>query len=296
MASLRSRLRDWIPPALLRLWQRPSPDPVEDYLRGGRVPWSRGYIAYKHRFVASVLADPDRMASFRDRSPLPPGYGVGLDERCVEFPWALARLGEGPLLDAGSTLNHGFVLESPQLATRPVVLTTLAPEAECHWQAGHSYVFADLRDLPFRDGWFGTVACLSTLEHVGFDNAAFTGRTSQASDPTAYRAALQELRRVLRPGGRLLLTVPFGPYGDHGTFQLFDEALLESAVQAFGPCLSVERTWYRYRADGWQAATAAEAADAGYVGWIMDQRGPFPVQPDNAAAARAVACVKLVRG
>lgn len=292
---MRALLRDWIPPALLRLWRRPPPDPIEQYLRSGRVPWSRGYIPFKHRFIGSVLADRERMEAFRAGAPLPPGYGVGLDERCVEYPWALSHLGDDPLLDAGSTLNHDVILRSPQLATRPVTLVTLAPEAECHWQAGHSYVFADLRRLPFRDGWFGTVACLSTLEHVGFDNRAFTGQGATATEPQAYREALTELRRVLRPGGRLLLTVPFGPYGDHGTFQLFDERLLDEAMAAFGPCSHAERTLYRYRAEGWQVATAAEAADAEYVGWIMDQRGPFPVQPDNAAAARAVACVALTR-
>jgi SAM-dependent methyltransferase len=46
--------------------------------------------------------------------------------------------------------------------------------------------------LPLADGEAGTVLCTETLEHV--------------EEPVAF---LRELRRVLSPGGRLLLTVPF---------------------------------------------------------------------------------------
>lgn len=46
--------------------------------------------------------------------------------------------------------------------------------------------------LPFRDATFDAILCTSVLEHV--DNAEY---------------AVGEMARVLRPGGRLLITVPF---------------------------------------------------------------------------------------
>jgi SAM-dependent methyltransferase len=46
--------------------------------------------------------------------------------------------------------------------------------------------------LPFRSNTFDTVLCTSVLEHV--DNAEY---------------AIAEISRVLKPGGRLLITVPF---------------------------------------------------------------------------------------
>ena len=52
---------------------------------------------------------------------------------------------------------------------------------------------ADVRNLPFADGAFSAVLSNSTLDH-------FTG-------PSEVVAALVELRRVLRPGGRLLVTL-----------------------------------------------------------------------------------------
>ena len=60
---------------------------------------------------------------------------------------------------------------------------------------GLTGVQADVRDLPFDDGAFDLVLCVSTLEHVGADN---TGYGLDAEDDGASRlTALRELRRVL---------------------------------------------------------------------------------------------------
>lgn len=52
---------------------------------------------------------------------------------------------------------------------------------------------ADVRRLPFEDGWFDAVVSNSTLDHFDSENE--------------IRAAIWELRRVLRPGGTLVLTL-----------------------------------------------------------------------------------------
>jgi SAM-dependent methyltransferase len=65
---------------------------------------------------------------------------------------------------------------------------TLSP----HPGARRADVIAPLDDLPIEDETFDHVVCTQVLEHV--------------ADPVAV---LSELRRVLRAGGRLWLTVPF---------------------------------------------------------------------------------------
>src|SRR5438874_13340516 len=89
--------------------------PIEQYLAGGRVPWSEGYSKYKNAFIASVFADPVLMARFAASAELPTGYAPRLDERVVEYPWVLSRLRDRPgrILDAGSTFATNLVLDLP---------------------------------------------------------------------------------------------------------------------------------------------------------------------------------------
>ena len=138
------------------------------FLRACLLPWSEGYFEHKCAEIARVL----RNGAFPE-GELPPGFGFRLDERIVEYPWLFSRLPAclGVLLDAGSVLNFDFVLAHPALAGKKLHICTLAAENECFWRNGISYLFEDLRRLPYRDGWFDWIISLSTLEHVGMDNS-----------------------------------------------------------------------------------------------------------------------------
>lgn len=272
------------------------------HIRRGKVPWSLGYNAYKAQVITAALGDGDLLKRLRGRGPLPPGYGVGLDERCIEYPWMLAHVPDGPgiMLDAGSTLNHGFILDQPVLRCKMLHILTLAPEAIHLRRKGITYLFEDLRDIPIRDAYYDTIVCVSTLEHVGFDNTLYSNNeTHREHRPGDFMIAMRELSRVLKSGGSLLLTVPFGAYRDFGTFQQFDRTLLSSAVEAFGKSGEVVEAFYRYSAEGWNVVEAEECAECEYVEWITrppDQwPRPLPVEPDRAAAARAIACVRLLK-
>src|SRR3954468_5409501 len=147
---------------------RSALSPIEQYLTGGRVPWSEGYSKYKNRFIAEALADPDLMERFARSADLPAGYAPRLDERVVEYPWVLSRLRErsGRVLDAGSTFSTGLVLDLPWMQGRELVIYTLATDVVVRPE-GVRFVYGDLRALALRDGAFETIACISTLEHVG---------------------------------------------------------------------------------------------------------------------------------
>lgn len=268
------------------------------------VPWSPGYELHRSKFVTQVLADESLLKRFRCCDPLPPGYGVGIDERCIEYPWLLTHLENRMevLLDAGSTLNHDFILEDPTLQGKVIHILTLAPEPNCFWQKGISYLFCDLRDIIVRDAYYDSITCLSTLEHVGCDNKLFTQReVDNEHRPEDFVFAIQELARVLKPGGRLFLTVPFGTYQYFGFQQVFDKELLSRAIAAFGEATEVVETFYRYTAEGWNITDVADCTESEYVEWIArawqfnQWPNPLPVEPDIAAAARAVACVELVK-
>jgi len=276
---------------------------IRQYIQSDRRPWSTGYLDYKMQVLRSVLTDPDLMRRFRDCEALPTGFAPRLDARLIEIPWLLSRLGEAPatMLDAGSALNHRLVLETPPIPGKRLTILTLAPEKECHWNAskrGVSYVFEDMRELPFRDALFDVIACISTIEHVGMDNTMYARDVAagQQGAPSDFLVALAELRRVLKPGGTLYLSVPFGRYENHGWFQQFDAALLDRLIHAFMPA-SVSETVYRYRAEGWTLSNREDCADCEYfnvhTSKYFDPTSTIDFPSDYPAGERAVACLEL---
>lgn len=275
-------------PAWLKKWR--AQRRIADYQRRGRVPWSRGYEECRENELAEAL----RAGSFNPHR-LSAGWGAGLDERLVEIPWLFSRLKEVPgrFLDAGSTLNRKICLQNPLLKKKQVHICTLAPEADCFWRDGVSYLYEDLRNLPYRDGWFDTIACISVLEHVGMDNTRhYTQNPNFAeASPEGALQAMRELKRVLRPGGILYVTVPFGRAVSHGWLRIFNNSGVEELIQAFHASAR-EEFLYRYTPAGWQTCSRQEASQAGF----FDPHAGIPWNPGLPASSGAVCCLELHKG
>jgi SAM-dependent methyltransferase len=263
------------------------------FLLTGRIPFSPGYGVYKVKEIQAILENPELIQKFQQLRDLPVRFGIGLDERCIEYPWLLSHLSEGPelLLDAGSVLNKTYVLRNPALQNKRIHILTLAPEEECYWESGISYIYEDLRNLPMKDDLYDTVVCISTLEHIGCDNTDYTkNQIHRENRPQDYVAVVKELRRVLKPGGSLFLTVPFGAYQHLGMLQQFDSKMLRITKETFGPALT-EESFYKYGSDGWKLTSEQECSDCRYVEWNNSLRSKDDAEKDLAVAARAVACL-----
>lgn len=251
-------------------------------------PFGSRYQRNHRRFLAAALDNPTLLDRFRSGAALPAGYGVGLDERVVELPWLLSRAPRGRVLDAGSALNHPHVLDRVLPLADALCSCTLAPEHRSFNERGVSYVYADLRELPFRDGWFDTVVSMSTLEHVGMDVERWGADAAPAPDPgREVDAAVRELRRVTRSGGRLLATVPYGQREDHGWLRQFDRDDVRQLADALGAC---DITVFAYDRRGWRLSSLDDATAARYQ--AGNRPADDPATEDLAAAARAVACVE----
>jgi SAM-dependent methyltransferase len=273
---------------------------LASYLKSDRRPWRTGYDEYKREYIDSVIKDDSLLKVFREGTPLPYNYAFRLDARAIEIPWVLARAGQlgGRFLDAGSALNCDFVLTSRALANKKLTVVTLAPEGEAHWRLGVSYVFGDLRRMDFRDELFDAIACISTIEHVGMDNSMYAGEADLArrGDPGEFLLAVDELKRVLKPGGVLYITFPFGRYENHGWFQQFDAQLVDVLIEGFDPSLSYE-TIFRYEPEGWSSSDRATCAQCRYfdvhTSKYFDPNSIIEYPSDYPAGERALACLEL---
>jgi SAM-dependent methyltransferase len=241
------------------------------------------------RALKAILRDPDECRRFAAGGPLPERYGSGLSERVVEYPWLLGRELGGVVLDAGSTLNHEPVLDALLPRIDRLDIVTLAPEPRAFVERGVSYLWADVRELPLRDAAYDYVVSLSTLEHVGMETSRYGREAERGSSPDAeLRRAVEELRRVLRPGGVLLASVPFGVREDFGWMRQLDREGVNVILAAFGPAAETSVDLFAYEPKGWKRATLASAASARYR-----SRDRELFARDGARAARAVACIAL---
>jgi SAM-dependent methyltransferase len=67
---------------------------------------------------------------------------------------------------------------------------------------GLSFMKGSILDLPFADNSIESLSSLCVVEHIGL------GRYGDDLDPRGSEKAIAELKRVLKPGGNLLLSVP----------------------------------------------------------------------------------------
>ena len=194
-------------------------------------------------------------------------FGHGMDERILEFPLALevcAFTKPGRVLDAGCALNHGYIRKIFDPPVAALVHFTQSGEKEEARFAGSqvSYVFGDLRAMPFPDAHFDRIVCISTLEHVGMDNGRYGSAAEQA--PESSLDAVQDLMRVLRPGGTLLITVPYGTPADLGWFRVFGP---EDIAALIGRSLASSSDTRYYRSEGaWVTADSSVAGLSASIG------------------------------
>lgn len=156
--------------------------------------------------------------------------------RAVEYPCVArllgARRGER-LLDVGAGRRGEF---AALMSARGLEVTAVDPRDDVGVDALRGsrvrFVRADARELPFEPDSFDRVTAISTLEHV-----------EDGDD-----AVMLELARVLAPGGRLVVSVPYNPvkraelsvrgevYGRRGRHvffeRLYDEPELERRIVA----------------------------------------------------------------
>jgi hypothetical protein len=259
------------------------------YIICGKKPWKIGYNEYKIKKITKYIAE-----STFNVNELPKNYGYRLDERIIEYPWFFSRLPKdgGVILDAGSVLNYDYLLDNVVFRNKDIFISTLYPEKRCFWKKCVSYVYEDLRYTCFKNNYFNWIVSLSTIEHIGMDNTFLYTRdeTKKEAMTSAYLSAVKEYYRILKKGGILYLSFPFGEKKNHGWFQIFDSKMVNELIEVFGPA-SYYEYYFKYEESGWKASTRETTSDATY----FDIHKQKKYDNDFAAASRAVACLELIK-
>ena len=251
---------------------------------------------YKWEMLRKILKSKSFLASLSLKK-LPARFGVGLDERIVEFPWTFSNISNGKsvLLDAGSVFNHKQILDLEKIKNKDLTIFTYYPELENFNERRVSYVYGDLRSLPFKEGCFDEIVCQSTIEHIDMDNSmyGYDIENSSAKNEKSYEylKSLEESVRVLKTNGTLLLTFPFGKFEKHVYFQQLDSEMVAKIKNYFAAKGEFSVDYFKYTESGWIFSSEDECRNA------------VPYNPhtgvgkgtDGAAHSRAVCCIKFIK-
>ncbi len=160
-------------------------------------------------------------------------------ERTVEIPWALSKYkNQKRILDIGTTFfdveYFRYFIELLNLGVEEFHSIDIIPFRPQRFEKVASkdllnriiFKKGDIRQSGYPNNYFDLVICISVMEHIGFDKENLNPKEDTALDRPIEKPELQnqkewsedfivvrEILRILKVGGSLLLTVPFGKKG-----------------------------------------------------------------------------------
>ena len=174
------------------------------------------YIGYKRRF------------DWRSLKRKPFVKKVFLNERIIEIPFTINALAgmakNGKVLDLGC-MESALPLF---LASLGFQVTGFDFRQYPYRVPNFKFIQGSILDLPFEKESFDAVTCISTIEHVGI------GFYSDPKDGLSSDIkGMAEIKRVLKIGGALILTVPFGKPSINNQQRIYDREELDRLLTGF---------------------------------------------------------------
>lgn len=267
------------------------------FFKNGQIPWSDGYLSHKVASIVKSITNAELLKQLTQKK-LPANFGYRIDERIVEYPWIFSNLKKDNsiFLDAGSTFNFGYILNNEILENKKKYIYTFYPEDISYTNKVISYVYGDLRELPFKENYFEEIVCQSTIEHIDMNNSIYGYDLKSTLIETTkksyeYLKVVNELLRVLKPEGQLLLTFPYGKFENHEFFQQFDREMVVRINDIMNDLGSCELTFFKYLPEGWIFSTQEDCDESESFN-PHTQKGK---KDDFAAHSRAICCIKFVK-
>lgn len=172
-------------------------------------------------------------------------------ERIVEYPFVfkhVTKLKEGRILDVGC---YGSYL-----------LTELA-------SLGYEVYGIDIRQFPvqypnvkfikgnicktkFPNAFFDMIIAVSTIEHIGIKEPY-----GDVEDLEGDKKTVKEMTRILKPAGKMLITVPYGKSGTETPYRVYNELSLKELLSG----LKIENIEYFALKNGYWLPTSKVEAE-----------------------------------
>lgn len=152
-------------------------------------------IIFENQYVDLFIFN--KMPRLRDKL-----FQISINERIVEIPWVHSqiKIERGKILDVGCYSSK-----------LPIELASLGHEV---WgidvrnyplkHPNFTFVQGDICKTSFPSDFFDIITAVSTIEHIGM--AVY----NDPKYPDGDKKAIKEMRRILKPGGVIIMTIPFG--------------------------------------------------------------------------------------
>jgi SAM-dependent methyltransferase len=167
--------------------------------------------------------------------------------RVVEYPWLLKNLEieNGRVLDVGccySYLSHELLRRG-----YAVYGVDVDPYPQRHPKL--KFYQIDIRNSPFPNNFFDLIIAVSTIEHIGLGFSFESLQPFQEKmDLKGDRKAIEEMIRILKPNGKILLTLPFGEQGVTESERTYDYPHIKELLNG----LNIEQmTFYVKKGGNW---------------------------------------------
>lgn len=179
-------------------------------------------------------------------------------DRDLEYPWVIRSLSlkQGKLLDIGSTAGELLFNKLPkeiEISTLNLNRTKVSSNVK--------FIQGDIRKTDLNENVFDAITCISTLEHIGVE-----GRYGVKRDEYGDLKAMKEMLRILKPGGRLYLTVPYGAKDVLPINKLYNKERVSELFKGY-KVISSEYQKYDKENKYWFSVPESEAAK---TNWIKD--------------------------
>lgn len=200
----------------------------------------------------------------------------------VEYAWVERNLPDKPssLLNIGSRADK--TVEAFTIKGHTIVgIDILQDDREIE---NYEFRIGDLLDMHF-DEKFDCIYAVSSIEHSGLDCYEQTN-----VDADADLKIVEKIFGLLKPGGIMLITVPYGKFTSGKDWRVYDDDRLAKLVGDYDHSITFFLATTEIFLRGWRSIHGSALGESGAN--IVYDNMPM-IQIHNAGDVCSIACVKI---